>query len=552
MKKLLAWLDKNLLTLLTGILIVAIPLYPKIPLGELIEGYIVRLRLEDLLILFTFIVWLIQLARRRITIPKNKVARAIYIYLAVAILSVLSALFVTNTVPMIRAHVFKLIFHLLRRIEYFSLFFIAYSAIRSRRDLKLFIKIILATLVGVIIYGVGQKYFYFPAFSTMNREFSKGVLLYLQPNTRLFSTFGGHYDLASYLMLMLGFTLPAAWMVKSKRLKPFLYLVSLFAVWSLVLTTSRTSFIGYLTGITLSAFWLTKYYKWFWSLKRFFLATITSLIIMLFFSSLVERFAQVIPNKQTRDSINTLTAIINKPFVNQPESTGSVAELPSLLGFLFKNEKPVVIPPEELPEDQLALVASKSDMPPSPTKPTKVIDNLPSDVSTESEEIRKKVTEEHGGVYEGPSYSPNALKYGLSMAIRLDVLWPRAIQGFLTNPVLGTGYSTLVKSNTDEFTYAESTDNDYLRMLGETGLLGAATFLFIIYSVFSSAKLAFTSKDETTRIIGLGLMTALVAILVNALYIDVFESSKVAYTIWLLAALVVRAVELDKVGKNAK
>jgi len=550
-KKLAKWFDRNILTILAGILIVVIPLYPKIPLGELIEGYIVRLRLEDLLIFFTFIIWFVQLVRHRINLPKHKVAKAIYIYLSIAILSTFSALFITQTVPLIRAHVFKLIFHLVRRIEYFSLFFITYSAVRNKNDLKLFIKIILATLVGVILYGIGQKYFYFPAFSTMNREFSKGVLLYLQPNTRLFSTFGGHYDLAAYLVLMLGFTIPGAWMVSSRRLKAFLYTISLFAVWSLVLTTSRTSFAGYLVGVTFSAIWLIKYHNWFWSFKRFFLVTITSLIIMLFFSSLVERFAQIIPDKNTRDTINTLTAIINQPFVNEPETTGNVAELPSLLGFLFKNEKPVIIPVEDVPEDQLALVASKSDMPPSPVKPTPTPD-LPSDVTEESENVRKQTAEDQGKTYDGPNYSPNALKYGLSMAIRLDVLWPRAIAGFMANPLLGTGYSTLVKSNLGEFTYAESTDNDYLRMLGETGILGTVAFLFIIYSAFQFAHLAFTSSDETTRIIGIGFMTALVGILVNALYIDVFESSKVAYTLWLLVAMVVRTVEINKIGNRVK
>jgi hypothetical protein len=64
-KNIFAWLDKNLLTLLTGILIVVIPLYPKLPLADLIEGYIVRARLEDILILFTGIIWIVQLWRKR-------------------------------------------------------------------------------------------------------------------------------------------------------------------------------------------------------------------------------------------------------------------------------------------------------------------------------------------------------------------------------------------------------------------------------------------------------------------------------------------------------
>jgi hypothetical protein len=78
MKKILSWLDQNILTLLTGILIVVIPLYPKLPLADLIEGYIVRLRLEDILILFTGLVWLVQIIRKKISLPQNIISKFIY------------------------------------------------------------------------------------------------------------------------------------------------------------------------------------------------------------------------------------------------------------------------------------------------------------------------------------------------------------------------------------------------------------------------------------------------------------------------------------------
>ena len=83
MKKILTWIDSNFLTLLTGLLIVMIPLYPKIPMAELIQGYIVRLRLEDLLVLFTFLVWFIQLIRRKIVFPKNNISKWMLIYLGI-------------------------------------------------------------------------------------------------------------------------------------------------------------------------------------------------------------------------------------------------------------------------------------------------------------------------------------------------------------------------------------------------------------------------------------------------------------------------------------
>ena len=47
------------------------------------------------------------------------------------------------------------------------------------------------------------------------------------------------------------------------------------------------------------------------------------------------------------------------------------------------------------------------------------------------------------------------------------------------------------------------------------------------------------------QVLYLGSIGAIAGLLVNATYIDVFESSKIAYTLWIIAALVVRSLELD-------
>lgn len=542
MRKFVSWLDNNLLTILTAFLIVMIPLYPKIPLAELIQGYIVRLRLEDLLVLFTFFVWIVQTLRGKARFPRNKISYAMIAYLVVGLLSSLSALYLTETVPLEKAHILKLVFHWLRRIEYFSLFFITYSALRTKQDLKLFARVALLTLVGVVIYGIGQKYFYWPAFSTMNREFSKGIKLYLQPNTRLFSTFGGHYDLAGYLMIALSFVVPAVWIIQRSWRKWLLLVVAFFSYWALVLTTSRTSFIGFIAGITMIAFLLVRARGFWWVFRRWFVTVLVSVGIMFSFSNLLERFTQIIPDKDTRDTILAIQKIVNQPFVQEPQDKGTVSELPSLLAFLFKNEKPKPLILTDAEQSELESVTSSSDMPPSPVKPTGSASpqpELPSDVTEESEQIRRDIAAQEGRRYDGPQYSENALKYGLSMGIRLDMLWPNAIKGFESNPLLGTGYSTLVKSNVGEFTYAESTDNDYLRMLGETGLLGFLTFGAVLYLVIRRALILTGQADPAASLLGLGMIGATVGMLMTATYIDIFESSKVAYTFWMAAAAVV-------------
>ena len=542
-RSILRWLDKHILTLLTGILIVIIPLYPKLPLADLIEGYIVRLRAEDIFVLIAFVIWLIQLYRKKISLPRNKFSKFIFAYIIIGALSSLSAVFITRTVPLNRQHLFKLALHFARRIEYFSLFFIAYSGIRSRKDIKNFSIIALFTLLAVNIYGFGQKYMYWPAFSTMNREFSKGIRLYLTPHSRVMSTFAGHYDLAAYVMIALVILVPAIWLIKNKKLKWLLIALSLFTYWTLILTASRTSWLGFMAGITVIAVLLVRVKGFWWALKRWLGVSLLSIIIMFTLGDLSERYLQLLNSPHTIANIIGVEAGKVEEVIFKIKDIGyKIDDIKRGAYSPFKKEPP----PNAIADTELSKVAAKSDAPPSPVKPT----SLPPDVSREEDDLRQKISTESAVATASASvggYSPNALKYGLSIAIRLDALWPRAIEGFKRNPLLGSGYSTLVKRENTEFTQAESTDNDYLRMLGETGLLGTITFLALPYILLSLAiKQYRNTKDNLSLILVLGTTGAVVGMLVSALYIDVFESSKVAYTFWLLSAIFIRSIELSK------
>lgn len=548
MKKILDWLDKNILLLLTGILIVVIPLYPKLPLADLIEGYIVRARLEDILILFTGLVWIVQLIRKKVALPSNLLAKLIYIYIVVGFLSSLSAVFITHTVPMERSHLLKLALHFLRRVEYFSLFFITYSSIKSRQDLYLLLKVAFATLVGVVIYAMGQKYLYWPAFSTMNREFSKGLRLYLTPSSRVMSTFGGHYDFAAYLMMLLTLMITGIWVTKNKLFKIVLLLVTIPAYWSLILTASRTSFLGYLAGLTVVAVILARLKGKWVMFFNWFSAIVISLAVMLTMGDLSDRFFHILEQPDvlvheitqvTPLQRDTLTKLADK-------AKGSLLALKdNLQEFKDKIKFPKMAEPPKnsISTDELSKITVASDTPPAPVKP-----DLPPDVTQEEDDLRTKLESEGATVAATTNggYSPNALKYGLSVAIRLDALWPRAIAGFKRNPLLGTGYSTLTKAYLDEFTYAESSDNDYLRMLGETGLLGTLSFFAILILVtVISWRIFVNTKSPLDQTLAVGTIGATIALLVNATYIDIFESSKVAYTLWILVAFVVKLYDLQ-------
>ena len=509
MKKALNWLDQHLLTLMAGLFLVFIPLYPKWPMFDILPGYNVRVRLEDFLILFTVSFFLVQVFRKKIKLVSAPLFKPILIYVIIGLLSTLSAIFITKTVYPEYIQVAKVFLHWIRRIEYFSLFFIFYFSFNPKKHLKPFLSLIGLTIVGVSIYGFGQKYLYWPAYSTMNREFSKGVALYLTEHARVLSTFGGHFDLAAYIMLTLipvtiiGFLHPKKW-VRFTCL-----FLGLTEYWLMILSASRTSWLAFMGGISVAFLVLFKKKKFFWVFSRWLGVIVLSTLIMVSFGDLSERFSHIL-------KLDGIKQAMLKPFRSPPKD-----------GLAMRTDLS--------PEEQLSIVATDTDIPPSTTSPKKL---KPADVYDNTYENLQEYLATTSGEVVRVDYSENALKYGLSAGIRLDVLWPNALKALKTNPLLGTGYSTLVKAKVWEFTTAESTDNDYLRLLGETGLLGFISFMAVLFITLKILIQAFIATKKPLNYAlyasGIGLTLGLMA---NALYIDVFEASKIAYSFWSIIGI---------------
>lgn len=120
-----------------------------------------------------------------------------------------------------------------------------------------------------------------------------------------------------------------------------------------------------------------------------------------------------------------------------------------------------------------------------------------------------------------------------SFNIRLKAEWPRAMRAFLKNPVLGTGYSSV----------GLAVDNDYLRALAETGILGLLAFILIIFRFLKTTP-PFQPSLESIFVYSVTL--SLVSLLLNALFIDVFEASKIALLTWLTLGLAEKVKMLVK------
>ncbi len=518
--RLLHWLDDHLLLFVASFLIIFIPLYPKLPLFDILPGYIVRVRLEDFFVAASLLIYLLQVLRHKAAF-KSILLIPIGIYLLIGLLSTLSAMFITHTVPLEPIHYGKSFLHWLRRLEYFSLYLIVYAAVRSLKTARN-----LALLLGLItlaatIYGLGQRWWQWPVYSTMNREFSKGWRLVLTEHARVPSTFAGHYDFAAFLVLSLTLFASLLLFVKNKFIRTLGVVSFVAGLSSLVLTASRASYLAYLVAVSFSVLFLALRQGLFWGLSRWLGIITVSVVMMLAFGELSSRLAH---------------------FFNLAKITG-----------YFKYNLLGLKPPTEnylrLTQD-LALVYTPSDQPPVPADridkqtgrelPPDVYEDIPAWV-----EATSSATLSGELIIKPREFSEITYAVGLSSAIRFDALWPRAIQRWLTNPLLGSGYATLTAEKIGIFTEAESTDNDYLRALGETGLLGFAAFFGIIILALRYAWINRRLQDPLAYALIVGVATGALGLLINATYIDVFEASKVAFTFWALMGLMIATIDLN-------
>jgi hypothetical protein len=516
MKKLLKLLDDNLLRFGVAFAILFTAWYPKLPSVH-VERTWVYIRLEDFVILSLAVIWLIQLLRKKVSLPKPE-GLALVLYWVGGLLSLLYCLaFVAphlqNFFPMIAG------FQYARRIEYMILFFVAFSSVRSMKDIYFYLTTLCITVLGVAAYGFGQKFylmlwstfpdffkanpFCFPAFLTGNEEFAKGVPLCLTDTSRTSSTFGGHYDLSAYLVFVIPILIALFFAVKRWSLRIGLFILSILALDVLNFTSSRTSFAAYIIGVV--AMFV------FWKRKLWIVPVLIVSIGAMFISSdaTMKRFAKTIQPVQVvsvnKELPSDLKAIIAK--TKQTE----------------ENKKPEVPPASDFTVGNNNAVASQS------AGYTTVLTD---------EQLRQlKMTDVAISTVSGSFLIQKAYALDISFTTRFQAEWPRNWAAFNYSPVFGTGYSSLTLA----------TDNDYLRAIGETGLVGLLTFLFIfvVLGIFMK-KTVEHDKDPIIRALLFGLAGGMVGLLVNAVLIDVFEASKVAEPLWILLGIGVGAGYLHK------
>jgi len=487
MKKLLKWLkwlDNNILYLFLYVYIFLIPLYFKLPFID-IEYTYVYIRLEDIFIAAFYFLFLIQVLRKKVKLQTKFLLPVILFWISVFI-SFAIGHYILETVP-----VFQLGFlHTIRRIEYMTIFFVAMSLITSKKMLLRVLTLYVVTLLLVSLYGLGQRLFNFPAVQTANPEYARGHILYLTPEARISSTFGGHFDLSAYMALSIPIAIGYYLYTKRK----WVILVFTLAISNLIYTVQRISFFAYGVSTTLFLLLVKRF-------KLYIYIVLLSAGLILVSGDLTERFAQTFQFRLI--FVNTKTGNVD---INQ---TISVKELPAGNLEIPIPAKKKAVKKTEKEQKEIDAIAQKQALAEAQLR----------GISINSAEFNKLVNQ-----FSSLIDVKRALLCDISCSTRLQIEWPRAIYAFLKNPLFGTGASSLT----------EATDSDYFRWFGEFGLIGALLFWYILFAIarFNIKNKKILSQDE--KKLYYGFLFGFFALVLNASYIDVFEASKVAYSFWLI------------------
>ena len=538
--KILKWIWGNLLFVLTISLLAFIPLYPKIPLLDVTNTW-VYIRVEDFVVAFGVLVWFIFLFLRKTTL-KTPLTIPIVLFWAIGGIATLhGVMLLFPTLANVFSNVALLSF--LRRIEYMSLFFIAYSSIKDKKFIS-YVSITLAIVLLLIVgYGFGQKFLGFPAFLTMNEEFAKGVPIYLSELSRVPSTFAGHYDLAAYLVLVVPLLVSLAFGFKNILIKILMFVSASLGFVLLFMTVSRVSFFVLLLSLLLLLI-LQK--------KKLIIVSLLVLTIALlgFFPSLLQRFQSTVAEVNVLVDARTGGAV------------GEVKEVPAtyfkdkvVKRLLFSKDDAATatgsaaVPFQLIPPTAALVVEANSSTGESLPQGTSYV-NLPLSpvIKKVDEYFFQKFTYKDGVKHEevsafyGDYLIKKARAYDLSFTTRFQGEWPKTFDAFKRNIFLGSGYGSV----------SLAVDNNYLRILGESGLLGFAAFISIFIVAVIYIKRVLPKIDSpVAKSFVVGFIAGSFGLALNAFLIDVFEASKIAFSYWLLMGVAIGTLYLyDKGDAN--
>lgn len=544
MNKLCKWCKENLLLLFSLFLLAFIPLYPKLPLID-VQHVWVYVRLEDFFVLFALLYWGILVIRKKNSL-RTPLTLPILMFWLVGAISTLNGMLVifpdlANVFPNVAFLTF------LRHIEYISVFFIAFSAFKDKRVFSYLVTVLILTVLAVILYGIGQKYFSLPAYLTMNEQFAKGIAIQLSSLSRVSSTFGGQYDLAAYLILTLPIIVSLVFGYKNWFIRISLLTISALGVFVLFLTVSR---------IALVAIFVAFLYVLFTENKKIVLISVPVMAVVVIFilsisPTLLARFGNtvkdinVLVDANTGDPIGQAIVVPKDYFKNKIVKQQNFT---NISGATASPSAELTIPYDGLPSESILYV--QPNVPNGEFLPqgTSYINLTLSPITqktwnfyyeTNNRDVKTGLPVVT--IINGQYLLKTAAAYDLSFTTRFQGEWPNAMVAFKRNIMLGSGYGSV----------SLAVDNNYLRTLAEVGVLGFISFFSIIIGFLIYVKRVLPVVDsKPVKNFIVGFCAGILGLLINAFFIDVFEASKVAFVFWLITGAIVAILHLyQKAGK---
>jgi O-antigen ligase len=135
-------------------------------------------------------------------------------------------------------------------------------------------------------------------------------------------------------------------------------------------------------------------------------------------------------------------------------------------------------------------------------------------------------------------------------AVRLDTStsarlrsWGRGLEAYMKRPIFGYG-----------ITGWYFIDNQFIRVLVETGLLGLTAFIFLLYSIFKEGWRVYkATEDKLYKGITMGFLAGLLGMIVHALGANTFIIIRIMEPFWLLAGIVmaIPTIEAKELSRNA-
>lgn len=212
-------------------------------------------------------------------------------------------------------------------------------------------------------------------------------------------------------------------------------------------------------------------------------------------------------------SLLILASILSSGELNQ-RLLATIPSVQKQLAFLQTRNEPKVLP-TVIPTPIIAI-------------PTPIISGKPVYTTPIPTPVRVRPDD-----YEYPTVDVDA-GVARSGEIRFNVEWPRAVNAFKANPLQGTGLGSITLA----------TDNDFLRILGETGLMGFFSFFSIIaWFIYTTLRQKTTNFYSKLNYI---FLASSICMLFNAVFIDVFAASKTAYMYWIIMGIYYQSLNFAK------